>query len=606
VVTALLLLALAAWVALGLPRWNLAVAAGLAAYAAVSWRYPNAWLFVVPAALPVLDLAFWTGCFFLDEFDALMLVTLAAWCWHGVAGGTARRALPRAAWPLLLSVAVATVIPLVPWPALSPDAFASYWSPFNALRVAKGFLWGALLFVMARPALAAGRGGLLAAGMVAGLLGASLAALWESWLFTGFATGSDYRVTGTFSSMHTGGGHIEAYLVAALPFAWLLLLGGRHIVLRLVAVLAFLLAAYAILSTVARGGLLGFAAVVLVLALANLRLLPRVAGRAGAAVALGALAAGVVVLAMGVAGGGFLQQRIAQTVTDAGIRWSHWSDALTAMERTPQAWLLGEGLGSFPRQYLFAHADQPLGTYRIGEDEGNRYLGLNSGGTLYMAQAVRIEPQSSLLLELAVRSDGQARGIEFSLCEKKLFNSRRCQWGGAALDPENAGWQHISWRVESGEVGAGRWLTRRPVQLSLYNPEARTVIDIDNVRLLDAGGQELLLNGDFTHGLDGWFFKSGDHLPWHVKNLWVHTLFEQGLLGLLALAWLFGVAAWRLGRGAWRGDVLAATWLACLAGLAVVGVVDSLVDAPRLAAVLVLALLAGAASSNGGPSSRHG
>ena len=25
----------------------------------------------------------------------------------------------------------------------------------------------------------------------------------------------------TFSSMHTGGGHIEAYLVAALPFLWL-------------------------------------------------------------------------------------------------------------------------------------------------------------------------------------------------------------------------------------------------------------------------------------------------------------------------------------------------------------------------------------------------
>lgn len=59
--------------------------------------------------------------------------------------------------------------------------------------------------------------------------------------------------------------------------------------------------------------------------------------------------------------------------------------------------------------------------------------------------------------------------------------------------------------------------------------------------------------------MDGWFFKSGGHLPWHIKNLWVLQLFEQGLL-------------------------------ASLAGFMVAGVVDSLVDAPRLGALLVMVL----------------
>ena len=59
------------------PDWRIAIALGLAVYAAVLMLRPAAWLIVVPAALPLLDLAPWTGRFFWDEFDLLMLVTLA-------------------------------------------------------------------------------------------------------------------------------------------------------------------------------------------------------------------------------------------------------------------------------------------------------------------------------------------------------------------------------------------------------------------------------------------------------------------------------------------------------------------------------------------------
>ena len=53
------------------------LAAGFAGYALVLARYPRAWLVMVPAAMPALDLGFFSGWFFFEEFDALVLVTLA-------------------------------------------------------------------------------------------------------------------------------------------------------------------------------------------------------------------------------------------------------------------------------------------------------------------------------------------------------------------------------------------------------------------------------------------------------------------------------------------------------------------------------------------------
>ena len=64
------------------------LAAGLLLYAAALWRWPIAWLVVVPAVLPSFDLAPWTGWRFVEEPDLVVLVTI---------GVLALRAPPRAA-----------------------------------------------------------------------------------------------------------------------------------------------------------------------------------------------------------------------------------------------------------------------------------------------------------------------------------------------------------------------------------------------------------------------------------------------------------------------------------------------------------------------------
>jgi hypothetical protein len=212
-----------------------------------------------------------------------------------------------------------------------------------------------------------------------------------------------------------------------------------------------------------------------------------------------------------------------------------------------------------------------------------------------MAQRVAPRPAETLRLEVSVRAPSTQAGLEASLCEKVLFNSRKCQWLKVDVEPGGQEWQSRTQAFDSGEVGAGNALTRRPVQFSLYNPAPGTVVEVSRVRLLDERGLDLLSNGDFARGGDFWFFKSGDHLFWHAKNLWVHLLFEQGWLGLMAFALILVLALVRLGRSVARGALQSTVLLASTSAWIVVGGVDSLVDAPRLALLVYGLLFIGAA-----------
>jgi hypothetical protein len=308
--------------------------------------------------------------------------------------------------------------------------------------------------------------------------------------------------------------------------------------------------------------------------------------------ALGALT--LLVMAAGVSGV-FWKQRLEETGTDAGIRLHHWADVLGMRSRGLATSLFGEGLGTFPAVSLGNQLPDQAGSYRYVSEGGNTYLALNSAGTLYMAQRVDQRPGQTLALELDVRAPNTRAGLQASLCEKSLFNSRECKWLGVPFKPGLPQWQSNRQTFNTGDVGAGNFLTRRPVQFSLYNPVAGTVVEVDNVRLLDESGQNLLRNGDFSHGGDFWFFKAGNHLVWHAKNLWVHLLFEQGWLGVLLFTLMLTLALVRLLRAVIRGELAATVLLASIMAWMVVGVVDSLLDAPRIAVLVYATLFIGAA-----------
>lgn len=560
---------------------------GLLVYAGLLWRFPLVWLVLVPAALPLLDLAPWSGRFFFDEFDLLMLTTVGILLLRGRAPSGRKLT---AIWPLFAlwggAILISALVGLGAPPPLDANAFTNYWSAYNSPRVAKGLLWGGLLFFLLRltrpdPAQLASR---LAIGMGIGLLGVGLVGLWERWLFAGFSDADHaYRIVSTFSSMHTGGGHIEAYLAAALPFLWLGLARWKTLPLAL-AVMA--LTVYVTIFTVARGGALALGVILLTLIVASLRQAWGTRQRWLAAIPVGAL----LLLAAGLLAGisvGYFQQRLAQSSEDWDIRVAHWKEAIAMMDTTPLARIFGMGLGSFPRVYLErGPADRQPATFGFMEEIDNTFLRLGSGDTLYYAQRVAVRAGEQYRLELDARSQQQGARIETPVCEKQLLNSRRCVW--ISLDvPGDGHWHRLTHDFSSGEVGVEEGLRRPPVELFLYYPGRNSLLDIDNVRLLDATGANLIGNGGFSWAADYWFFKTHSHLPWHIKNVWVHVLFEQGWLGLLLFTSLIGLALARLARIAWAGEPLAWACLASLLGLLSVGMFDSLLDTPRLATLLL-------------------
>ncbi|MGK5080777.1 hypothetical protein [Janthinobacterium sp. HLX7-2] len=223
------------------------------------WR-PACWLFCVPALLPVLDLAPWTGWFFLEEIDVLLLLTVACGYWRlgGPVQPAAARLSPAArACLLLCSLAwlVALLRGLLPLPPLDVNAWDNYLSAYNSLRLGKAWAWSMLLLPLLRRD--AGTDGVrryALPGMLAGLAMVALFTLWERAVFPGLLNmSSDYRTTAPFSAMHTGGAALDGYLALSLPFAalWLARAHSRwHIALAL---LLLALGLHAAFSTFSRG-----------------------------------------------------------------------------------------------------------------------------------------------------------------------------------------------------------------------------------------------------------------------------------------------------------------------------------------------------------------
>jgi hypothetical protein len=199
----------------------------------------------------------------------------------------------------------------------------------------------------------------------------------------------------------------------------------------------------------------------------------------------------------------------------------------------------------------------------------------------------------SYTLSIDLRSSNPEAKLAVTLCEKSVQYSFRCkattfQRGAAATS-----WEHHEVVLDSEQVGSAPWLLARPVALSIANARRGSVVDVDNVRVSDEGGHNLVANGDFSAGGSRWFFSADDHLPWHIFNLWVQILFEQGWAGVVALTVAVLISVRRLATGMWRGDLFSATLLAALGGFLLIGLTESLFDGPRVTTLFFLLLFLG-------------
>lgn len=565
----------------------------LSVCAAAIWYRPLLLVAIIPAALPVLDLAPWSGRFYLDEFDLLLIISLAIGYVRIPAGARSKRhtdtLFTSAIGLVAISFVISTLLGLFPWQFPDANAFTNYYSSFNAIRIGKGAFWALLCYELLRRLLAAGMDiqRPLAMGMVTGLALTVAVILWERLTFSGlFNFVSDYRVTGPFSAMHTGGAYIECFLALAMPFLILLVLETRNWLVRLPGVGLLLAATYAVMVTFSRNGYMAFgvsAAIILFFATFK-------SGRwQQKSIIVVALSGAMFAVAMPVFTGQFAQDRMATIAKDLAVRQAHWQDALNI--RTPGllTTVFGVGLGRYPEaHYLFSAEGNRSATYQLMHEAENPFLRLVSGDSIYVGQRVSVVPRQKYFLSLDARTNKPDSTITIPICEKWLLSSYNCMWSSFVFGKETGIWRHFEVQLSADEMSISHWFSQRPIKLALYNGNANTIIDVDNVRLETSQGENLLRNGNFSNELDYWLFTADSHLQWHVKSLPVALLFDQGWFGLIALGLFASLAIMRAASHAWRGNLSAAAVLASFSGFLVVGLFDTLIDAPRFLLLLLL------------------
>ena len=224
------------------------------------------WISVLLGILPILDLGQYSGSFFFEEFDyAVVSVAAAGYLRMFAFDRTPLRDRERGSWlragtllvaAYLATLAVSMLIALVPLPPFDANAFAHYFSRYNALRVGKSGFAAMLLLPLVlhefhRDA-ARARGAVLA-GLALAFGSAGLSVVWERMAFANLTDfSSDFRVTGMFAATNTGGAALDAILAMTLPLCIAALLQENSRWRFLLWVMALGLGGYAMFVTFSR------------------------------------------------------------------------------------------------------------------------------------------------------------------------------------------------------------------------------------------------------------------------------------------------------------------------------------------------------------------
>jgi len=232
-------------------------------YALFAFYRPNLFPLIIPALVPVIGFAPWTGWLSFEELDLVVLATAAGGYALYVVDGEPRSS-QRISFLLLILASLMSASILISMGRGFADAggfvfgwFQGYDGPMNSLRVGKSFFMALLLIpLVARlhdnPANDVSRK--LALGIAIGLGTASLAALWERLAFTDLLNfSSDYRSTALFWEMHVGGAALDGWLLLTIPFAIWALRNARGNAQFVISLSLVGLAAYASLTTFSRG-----------------------------------------------------------------------------------------------------------------------------------------------------------------------------------------------------------------------------------------------------------------------------------------------------------------------------------------------------------------
>jgi hypothetical protein len=344
---------------------------------------------------------------------------------------------------------------------------------------------------------------------------------------------------------------------------------------------------------------LGFLAALLVFSASSSR--PIWPGEFGARVVVVGLVAAIAGTVAIFFGGAYMTDRFASSGLDLAARMHHWKSSIGLLHGS-RDWLLGKGTGRYPASYYFGspEIDMP-GSSHLDVRDGKVVLVLTGPtnpiiGTeaFRVAQRVRANAGTQTVsFEARTRDNAM---LDVQVCEKHLLYVEGCAFAQIPIKATNAAWKRTTVALDGSTLTGGAWYAPRLAFFSIALESERTTIEVRDLSVLGPDGRSLIRNADFADGMAHWFVTSDrSHLPWHVKNIALNVLFDQGIVGVVLLTMLLCIALWRLTVGHARAHPLAPYLAAALVGFLIVGIFDSLLDAPRIAFLFYLVLLLGLA-----------
>ena len=297
--------------------------------------------------------------------------------------------------------------------------------------------------------------------------------------------------------------------------------------------------------------------------------------------------------------------RFSTVSEDFQHRIGHWESAIEIANSNSKTALAGMGIGRFPLSYFWEIQDaNEVGSYKIAKQNKNHFLSFSGAHDLRVGQIINIQPQTNYQLSFDYKTNDSLVPIYIRICHRQIIQPN--EWNPTCKtllrkEPKTDGkWKKIIWNFNSEKLGSFENMTVAPVVLTIsnrrkydFNNKPQTLLAIDNLTLRSFDGSQLLNNGSFEEGLNHWFgYYDFDHLPWHIKNIWVNYYFEIGGLGLISFLLLICVAIIRLIKSVLQGDASAPYLATAILGFLTVGSFGTIVDAPRIAMLFYLILLA--------------
>jgi hypothetical protein len=304
-------------------------------------------------------------------------------------------------------------------------------------------------------------------------------------------------------------------------------------------------------------------------------------------------------------GGARIQMRMDTTTRDLDTRFTHWQSVVDSSTWTLKDILLGNGWGSFPTNYVTSEPElvRRIGSFTVLDDGFENTLLLGAGEDLAFGQRLNLNPNTNYTANILLKSSSTAKitTLHLSLCERNLIIFERwavnCETKRIPIKA-SPDLQLITSELNTNNIAGNIGIKRLPTVFLLRYNKGAEPLEIKSIELLDQNSESIITNSHFSQGTDHWFFYHDfEHLPWHIKNIYLSIFYQLGMVGTLLFLTLLVFSVKNLLNSSNETQLLHSSIASIILGYLAFGVFGDPLDSARVSSLFFMLLFYLASSS---------